>query len=64
MNVNFRSSTGFGKEFTNAGDLQWGEKIVEDQVDAVHWAITKGIADPRLVAIMGGSLGEYSTLAG
>lgn len=62
--VNFRSSTGLGKEFTNAGDLEWGGKILEDQADGVHWAISKGIADPQRVAIMGTSFGGYSTLAG
>ncbi|HEY3227781.1 MAG TPA: S9 family peptidase [Roseiflexaceae bacterium] len=62
--VNFRSSTGFGKEFTNAGDHQWGGKIMEDQVDAVQWAIAQEIADPQKVAVMGGSFGGYSTLAG
>jgi dipeptidyl aminopeptidase/acylaminoacyl peptidase len=62
--VNFRSSTGFGKTFTNAGDLEWGGKILEDQVDAVQWAIAQGIADPQRVSIMGGSFGGYSTLAG
>jgi dipeptidyl aminopeptidase/acylaminoacyl peptidase len=64
MFVNFRSSTGFGKTFTNAGDHEWGGKIIEDQVDAVQWAISKGIADPQRVAIFGGSFGGYSTLAG
>jgi dipeptidyl aminopeptidase/acylaminoacyl peptidase len=62
--VNFRSSTGFGKAFTNAGDHQWGGKIMEDQIDAVQWAIAQGIADPQKVAVMGGSFGGYSTLAG
>jgi dipeptidyl aminopeptidase/acylaminoacyl peptidase len=62
--VNFRSSTGFGKAFTNAGDLEWGGKVIEDQVDAVKWAISKGIADSQKVAVMGGSFGGYSTLAG
>ena len=33
MSVNFRSSTGFGKAFTNAGDLEWGGKIIEDRVE-------------------------------
>jgi dipeptidyl aminopeptidase/acylaminoacyl peptidase len=64
MFVNFRSSTGFGKTFTNAGDLEWGGKVMEDQVDAVRWAISQGIADPERVAVMGGSFGGYSTLAG
>ncbi|MGC1377383.1 MAG: S9 family peptidase [Anaerolineales bacterium] len=62
--VNFRSSTGLGKAFTNAGNLEWGGKIMEDQIDAVQWAIAQGIADPYKVAVMGGSFGGYSTLAG
>lgn len=60
----FRSSTGFGKALTNAGEMEWGGKIIEDQVDAIQWAISKGIADPQRVAVLGGSFGGYSTLAG
>lgn len=62
--VNFRSSTGFGKAFTNAGNQEWGGKIMEDQIDAVQWAVDQGIADPTRIAVMGGSFGGYSTLAG
>ncbi len=62
--VNFRSSTGFGKAFTNAGDREWGGKIIQDQIDAVQWAIAQGIAQPQKVAVMGKSFGGYSTLAG
>lgn len=64
LSVNFRASVGFGKAFLNAGNREWGGKIIEDQQDAVHWAIQAGIADPERVAIMGGSFGGYSTLAG
>ncbi len=64
LSVNFRSSTGFGKAFINAGNLEWGGKIMEDQIDAVRWAIDRGIADPKRVAVLGGSFGGYSTLAG
>lgn len=64
LSVNFRSSTGFGKSFTNAGDFEWGGKILADQQDGVQWAIAQGIADPARVAVMGGSFGGYSTLAG
>ncbi len=64
LSVNFRASTGFGKAFINAGDREWGGKIVEDQVDAVQWAIRAGVADPKRVAVMGASFGGYSTLAG
>jgi dipeptidyl aminopeptidase/acylaminoacyl peptidase len=64
LNVNFRASWGFGKSFLNAGDHEMGGKVIEDQVDAVQWAIETGIADPKRVAILGGSFGGYSTLAG
>ncbi|MFW5683349.1 MAG: S9 family peptidase [Spirochaetota bacterium] len=64
LSLNFRSSTGFGKKFLNAGNLEWGGKIMEDQIDAVEWAKKKGIADLERVGIMGGSFGGYSTLAG
>jgi len=62
--VNFRASTGFGKAFINAGDHEWGGKVIDDQEDAVQWAIARGIADRLKVAVMGGSFGGYSALAG
>jgi dipeptidyl aminopeptidase/acylaminoacyl peptidase len=62
--VNFRGSTGFGKAFTNAGDLEWGRKMHDDLLDGVAWAVDNGIAEPDKVAIMGGSYGGYATLAG
>ncbi|MBN1933294.1 MAG: S9 family peptidase [Anaerolineae bacterium] len=64
LSVNFRASTGFGKAFANAGNREWGAKMHDDLIDAVNWAVEKGIADPRRVAIMGGSYGGYATLAG
>jgi len=64
LSVNFRSSTGFGKAFVNAGDREWGGKILDDQQDAVRWAIEHGIADRTRVAVFGGSFGGYSALAG
>ena len=62
--VNFRGSTGLGKDFTNAGDLEWGAAMHDDLIDAVDWAVAEGIADPDRVAIMGGSYGGYATLVG
>jgi dipeptidyl aminopeptidase/acylaminoacyl peptidase len=64
LSVNFRGSTGFGKEFLNAGNLEWGEAMHDDLIDAVDWAIAEGIADADRVAIMGGSYGGYATLVG
>ena len=64
LSVNFRSSTGFGKAFLNAGNLEWGKKMHDDLIDAVDWAVNAGIADRNQVAIMGGSYGGYAALAG
>ena len=64
LSVNFRGSTGFGKSFTNAGDLEWGRKMHEDLIDAVQWAVDRSIADPERVAIFGGSYGGYASLVG
>ncbi|WP_394847121.1 S9 family peptidase [Pendulispora brunnea] len=64
LSVNFRSSTGFGKKFVNAGDREWGKKMHDDLLDAVKWAVDAKVADPKKIAIMGGSYGGYATLAG
>lgn len=64
LSVNFRGSTGFGKEFTNAGDGEWGAKMHDDLIDAVQWAVSEGVTTEDKVAIMGGSYGGYATLAG
>ena len=61
---NFRASTGFGKEFLNAGNLEWGDAMQDDITDGVQYLIDQGIADPARVCIMGGSYGGYATLAG
>lgn len=64
LSVNYRGSTGFGKNFTNAGDLEWGRKMHEDLMDAVQWTIDQGIAKADEIAIYGGSYGGYATLVG
>jgi dipeptidyl aminopeptidase/acylaminoacyl peptidase len=64
LQVNYRGSTGYGKEFLSAGDREWGGKMHDDLVDAVLWAIKQGIADPQKVAIYGGSYGGYAALVG
>lgn len=64
LQVNFRGSTGFGKNFLNAGNKQWGKKMQDDLTDAVAWAVANANVDPKRVAIMGGSYGGYAALAG
>ncbi len=63
LQVNFRGSTGYGKEFVNAGDREWGGKMQTDLIDAKRWAVAHGYADPDKFAIMGMSYGGYATLA-
>jgi len=64
LTPNFRASTGYGKKFLNAGNLQWGEKMQDDITWGVKHLISKGIVDAKRVGIMGGSYGGYATLAG
>jgi len=64
LSVNFRGSTGFGKDFLNAANKQWGLAMHDDLIDATNWAIAQGITGKDQVAIMGGSYGGYATLAG
>jgi dipeptidyl aminopeptidase/acylaminoacyl peptidase len=64
LQVNFRGSTGYGKRFMNAGDREWAGKMHDDLIDGVNWLIQRGVADPKKIAIMGGSYGGYATLVG
>jgi dipeptidyl aminopeptidase/acylaminoacyl peptidase len=64
LSVNFRGSTGFGKKFINAANMEWAGKMHDDLIDAVNWAVKEKIADPKKVAVMGGSYGGYATLVG
>ncbi len=62
--MNFRGSTGYGRAFWEASFKQWGQKMQDDITDGVNWLIDQGIADPKHIAIHGGSYGGYATLAG
>jgi dipeptidyl aminopeptidase/acylaminoacyl peptidase len=64
LSVNYRGSSGFGKEFINAANGEWSGKMHDDLLDAVQWAIDEKIAQADKVAIMGGSYGGYATLVG
>lgn len=63
MQINYRGSTGFGKSFQKAGNMSL-EKIRNDIIDCVNWAIENGIADKNHIAITGGSFSGYAALAG
>lgn len=64
LSPNFRGSTGYGKKFVDAGNLQWGDKMQEDLTWGAKYLISQGISDPKRIGIMGASYGGYATLAG
>ncbi|MCX6112516.1 MAG: S9 family peptidase [Proteobacteria bacterium] len=64
LQVNYRGSVGYGREFWKASFKQWGQKMQDDITDGVKWLIDQKIADPKKVAIYGGSYGGYAVLAG
>jgi len=61
--TNVRGSTGYGKTYTHLDDVKNREDSVRDLAYAVEWLKSKGGADAKRIAIMGGSYGGYMTLA-
>jgi dipeptidyl aminopeptidase/acylaminoacyl peptidase len=64
LQVNYRGSTGYGKSFLNAGNREWAGKMHQDLIDAKAWLVSEGVADPKRVALAGGSYGGYAALVG
>lgn len=64
LQVNFRISGGYGKEFLRAGFKQIGRKAMDDVEDGVRYAIAQGWVDADRIAIYGASHGGYATLMG
>jgi len=64
VQVNFRGSSGYGKKFLSLGDKEWGGAMQRDLSEAVEVVASQGFADPKRVAIYGGSYGGYAALAG
>ena len=61
---NFRGSTGYGRDFEEAGYLQWGGLMQDDLTDAANFMISKGYSDPERMCIVGFSYGGYAALMG
>ncbi len=64
LQMNFRGSTGYGKAFWEKSFKQWGLTMQDDITDGTQWLIDKGIANPKKIALYGGSYGGYATLQG
>jgi dipeptidyl aminopeptidase/acylaminoacyl peptidase len=61
--VEFRGADGFGKKILRAGAGEWGRKMQADVLDAVDWAVRRGLTERDRVGIWGWSYGGYATLA-
>tara|TARA_Y100000746_G_scaffold153454_1_gene131567 strand:- start:205 stop:2106 length:1902 start_codon:yes stop_codon:yes gene_type:complete len=64
LQMNFRGSVGYGREFWEISFKEWGKTMQDDITDGVNWLIEQGIADKNKIAIYGASYGGYATLAG
>jgi dipeptidyl aminopeptidase/acylaminoacyl peptidase len=64
LQMNFRGSTGYGREFWESSFKEWGRTMQDDITDGVKWLIKQGIADSTRIGIYGGSYGGYAVLAG
>jgi dipeptidyl aminopeptidase/acylaminoacyl peptidase len=64
LQLNYRGSGGYGRDFERLGYGHWGTSMQDDLTDATRWAIQQGIADPSRICIFGGSYGGYAALMG
>ncbi|MEU6390196.1 prolyl oligopeptidase family serine peptidase [Streptomyces sp. NPDC046939] len=64
VRVNYRGSTGYGREWTDALKHRVGLIELEDIAAVRAWAVDSGLADPGRLILSGGSWGGYLTLLG
>lgn len=64
VRVNYRGSTGYGREWTDALKHRVGLIELEDIAAVREWAVGSGLADPDRLVLTGGSWGGYLTLLG
>ncbi|MFS8199120.1 S9 family peptidase (plasmid) [Streptomyces sp. CWNU-52B] len=64
VRVNYRGSTGYGREWTDALKHRVGLIELEDIAAVREWAVSSGSADPDRLILTGGSWGGYLTLLG
>ncbi|UGB37286.1 alpha/beta hydrolase family protein [Frateuria soli] len=62
LQVNYRGSSGRGKNFSESGYLKWGTRIQQDLIDGVKWAIDQHYADAGRICVFGASFGGYSAM--
>lgn len=63
VDVNYRGSSGFGRDYRQSLHGAWGIKDVEDCIGAANYLADRGLADPQRTAISGSSAGGYTVLS-
>ena len=63
LQINYRGSTGYGKNFVNSGNCEWGKKMLDDLEDGYRWIIDQKISWEGRVGIIGRSYGGYAALS-
>jgi dipeptidyl aminopeptidase/acylaminoacyl peptidase len=64
LQLNFRGSGGYGREFELSGFKKWGREMQDDLTDATNWAVQSGLANKDRMCIYGASYGGYASLMG
>ena len=64
LQINYRGSKGYGREFLEKGFGQFAAKMHDDLIDGLDWSVNQGFTDPAKVAIVGASYGGYAALVG
>jgi dipeptidyl aminopeptidase/acylaminoacyl peptidase len=62
LQVNYRGSGGYSLQFQEAGYKHWGDRVIEDIVDATRYVIGKGYVDPKRICAYGASFGAYAAM--
>ncbi|MGF3057240.1 alpha/beta hydrolase family protein [Microbacterium sp. YY-01] len=62
LDVNYSGSTGYGRKYRERLSGQWGVADVDDVLAAAEGLAASGAADPRRIAIRGGSAGGWTVL--
>ncbi|MEJ0098917.1 MAG: S9 family peptidase [Pseudomonadota bacterium] len=64
LQINFRGSGGYGREFRNKGYGEWGRAMQDDVADGTRWAAGRVDIDVSRTCIYGASYGAYAALVG
>ena len=62
LQINYRGSDGYGQDFRNSSNREWGGKVINDITAATKWAIDQGYVDGDNICTFGDSFGGYAAV--